>query len=276
MDSLYLTPLFDMFRRGEVAHDIRMLAAQGVLAPRAHEQLALLALLAVDSDAGVRAEAQRTLDRIPPAALRAFLARSDVSPDLRDFFAVRGITPAEMPAPSGHDPLVETEVGAVADAGPPAGDDAHSGDDGDAEGEQRRMATVQRLSLMTVTERVKAAMRGTREERAILIRDPNKLVAIAVLSSPKLSEQEVEGISRMASVSEDVLRVIGTTRAWVKNYAIIHGLCRNPKTPVALSLNFVKHLLERDVRGLTTDRNIPEPLKIAARKIFQAGQSRRN
>ncbi len=276
MDSLYLTPLFDMFRRGEVAHDIRMLAAQGVLAPRAHEQLALLALLAVDSDAAVQAEAYRTLDRIPPAALRAFLARSDVSPDLRDFFAVRGITPADASAGGGDAPLVEAEPGVVADGLQPAEDEADPVDADDAAGEQQRTATVQRLSLMTVTERVKAAMRGSREERAILIRDPNKLVAIAVLSSPKLTEQEVEGIARMPSVSEDVLRVVGTTRAWVKNYAIIHGLCRNPKTPVALSLNFVKHLLERDVRSLTTDRNIPEPLKIAARKIVQAGQSRRS
>lgn len=274
MDSLYLTPLFDMFRRGEVAHDIRMLAAQGVLAPRAHEQLALLALLAVDGDEAIRAAAQGTLDRIPRGTLSAFLARSDVSPDLRDFFAVRGVYPADAPGPVDDEPLVQGDADQQGDAAAPGDDPTAAGAD-DAAVEQRRMATIQRLSLMTVTQRVKAAMRGTREERGILVRDPNKLVSIAVLSSPKLTEQEVEGFARMASVGEDVLRVIGTTRAWIKNYGIIHGLCRNPKTPVGLSLNFIKHLLERDVRNLSTDRNIPEPVKIAARKILQAGQSRR-
>ena len=40
------TPLLDFFKRGEVARDVRLLAAQGALAPRAHEQLAILVLLA--------------------------------------------------------------------------------------------------------------------------------------------------------------------------------------------------------------------------------------
>jgi len=129
--------------------------------------------------------------------------------------------------------------------------------------------------LLNVTGKVKAAMRGTREERAILVRDPNKLVAIAVLSSPKVTEQEVETFARMGSVSEDVLRVIGTTRSWIKNYAIIRGLCFNPKTPIGLSLGFLKRLLERDIKHIASDRNIPDPVKISARKIMQSGESRR-
>ena len=54
-------------------------------------------------------------------------------------------------------------------------------------------------------------MKGTREMRAVLIRDPNKMIAAAVLSSPKLTDQEVESFARMANVSEDVLRIIGAT-----------------------------------------------------------------
>ena len=139
-----------------------------------------------------------------------------------------------------------------------------------------RLSTVQRLSQMNVTERMKAAMRGSREERTILIRDPNKLVSLSVLSSPKVSEQEVEAYAKMASISEDVLRVIGTSRAWVKNYTIVKSLTFNPKTPVAVSMGFVNRLVEKDVRGLATDRNMPEPVKVLARKIIQAGQSRKH
>ena len=142
--------------------------------------------------------------------------------------------------------------------------------------DERRMATIERLSLLNVTGKEKAAMRGTREEQAILVRDPNKLVAIAVLSSPKVTEQEVETFAKMGSVSEDVLRVIGTTRSWIKNYAVIRGLCFNPKTPIGLSLGFLKRLLERDIKHIAADRNIPDPVKIAARKIMQSGDSRRS
>jgi len=118
-------------------------------------------------------------------------------------------------------------------------------------------------------------MRGSREERNILIRDPNKLVSLAVLSSPKVNDREVETYAKMASVPEDVLRVIGTTRAWTKDYAIVRALAFNPKSPIAISMTLVSRLVEKDVRMLSIDRNIAEPVKILARKIVQAGASRR-
>jgi hypothetical protein len=275
MDSLYATPLLDLFKRGEVAHDIRMLAAQGVLAPRVQEQLALLVLLSRDADPGIKAAADATVAKIPPSALARFLGRPDVPDDIRQFFAARGIEGVPEAAAVDDEALAGELPGAA------AGLDDLDGDQAatllpEADDDQKRMATVQRLSIASVTEKVKAAMRGTREERGILIRDPNKLVSIAVLSSPKLTAQEVETFVKMGSVSEEALRVIGTTRAWVKSYSIIKGLCFNPKTPVGLSLGFVKRLLERDIKAICTDRSLPDPIKLAARKILQAGASRRN
>ena len=271
MDALYQTPLLDCFRRGEVATDIRMMAARGVLAPRAQEQLALLVLLVHDTDPAVRQAAGATLDRIPAAALAAYLARDDAPPDLRVFFASRGVERGEAPADSAEEPLGGAE-GSEAHAEEPAAVE-DSSDERDGEGQ--RLSTVQRLTRMTVTERVKTAMRGNREERSFLIRDPNKLVSISVLASPKLTEQEVEGYSKMASVSEDVLRVIGTSRAWTKTYGVIRALTFNPKTPLVLSMSYVSRLVEKDVKSLATDRNIGEPVKLLARKMMQAGQSRK-
>jgi hypothetical protein len=109
-------------------------------------------------------------------------------------------------------------------------------------------------------------MKGGKEARAILVRDPNRLVAVAVLSSPKLSETEVESFSRMPTVSEDVLRIISGNRVWMRNYGITTGLVRNPKTPIPVSMPLLSRLSERDLRMLSTDRNVPEPLRIAARK----------
>jgi hypothetical protein len=63
----------------EAARDIRMLAAAGALAPRAHEQLALLVMLSEDEDKEVAAKANATIARLPSELLAAFLARSDVS-----------------------------------------------------------------------------------------------------------------------------------------------------------------------------------------------------
>src|SRR5258708_5309883 len=102
-------PLLDLFKRGEVARDVRLLAAQGVLAPRAHEQLEILILLLEDSDEEIRTIANETVNLIPEAALKAFLARSDVRLDTREFFADRGVFPAEIPAIQADEPLIDTE-----------------------------------------------------------------------------------------------------------------------------------------------------------------------
>ena len=117
-------------------------------------------------------------------------------------------------------------------------------------------------------------MKGSREQRSQLIRDPNRMVAAAVLSSPKLTDAEVEQFAKMANVSEEVLRTIATNRNWIKSYSIIAALTRNPKTPPALSLRFIPRLVDKDVKALVTDRNVPEALRIAARKIISKGRER--
>src|SRR5204863_8414113 len=125
------------------------------------------------------------------------------------------------------------------------------------------------------TDRLKAAMKGSREMRAILVRDPNKMIAAAVLSSSKLTESEVEAFARMANVGEDVLRIIASNRAWTKNYGVVVGLSRNPKTPLGMSLNLMARLTDRDLTMLSVDRNVPETLRIAARKKVVASLSGR-
>jgi len=111
-------------------------------------------------------------------------------------------------------------------------------------------------------------MKGTAEERAILIRDSTKLVALTVLKSPKLTDQEVEQIANMRNVSDEVLRIIGTNRTWVRNYAVIYSLCRNPKTPVGMTVPFLNRLNIRDLKNLLADKNISEAVRKMAKKTF--------
>jgi hypothetical protein len=281
MDTAYRTPLVDCFRRGDVARDVRLLAAAGGVAPRAHEQIALLMLLVGDPDPEVAATATATLARLPVGPLSAFLARSDVSSDVRAFFAARGIAPAERPAEKSDEPLLAEIDSSIAappaepEGGAAAGASLAPGAAGSSDEEPQRKGTAQRLASLPVSERIKVAMQGTREERSVLIRDSNRLVSAAVLSSPKLTESEVEAIARMANVSDEVLRIVGTTRSWIKNYNVIAALARNAKTPIAISLNLLNRLGERDVKMLASDRNIPEPIRVAARKLYVQNQTRR-
>jgi hypothetical protein len=251
MDAGVRSPLIDFFRRGEVASDVRLLAARGALAPRAHEQLALLMILSDDPDAIVASTARATLDLLPAASVARFLARQDVPQQMRDFFAARGIQP-EGGSATEDQPLVERDDEPIAE-------------------EQSGESDPKILSTLPVIDRLKLAMRGSREQRSQLIRDSNKLVAVAVLSSPKLTEPEVEAFARMANLSEEVLRIIAMNRGWVKNYNIVAALTRNPKTPIALAMGFLQRLNERDLKMLSIDRNVAEPVRVAARKFVVKG-----
>ena len=238
MDPGYDSPLLDAFRRGTVGRDDRLLAAQGAGSQNAVEQLALLVLLSDDPDAEIASTATATLAKLPPGSLARFLKRADVPQPIRDFFTARGtLRPAAADGPSEE---------------PEEGDDA---DDPKV------------LSTLSVMQRMKIAMKGTAAQRAILIRDPNKMVSSAVLGSPKLTEAEIEAFARMGNVSEEVLRTIGNNRTWTKSYGVVAGLARNPKTPPAISMQMVQRLNERDMKALSTDRNVPEAVRLLARRF---------
>jgi hypothetical protein len=250
MEVGFATPLLEFFKRGEVAPDVKLLAAQGGLAPRAHEQLGLLVLLVKDPDQEIATTAEKTLQSISRDAIAAFLARPDASTELKTFFGARGIEPAAAGTESDA---------ALIDTSPKTGDEVE--DDKDDEG-----TALQRLQKMNVPQKVQRATKGSREERAILIRDPNKMISMAVLSSPKLTISEVEAFARAGNVAEECLRTIAFCRAWMKNYNVVAALTRNPKTPVAISMNLLARLSEKDLRVLSTDRNVPDVLRISARK----------
>ena len=248
MDPGIRSPLIDLFRRGEAARDVRLLAAKGGLAPREIDQLALLVILSDDTDPEIAGAANATLDMLPTESLRAFLARADVPAEMREFFAARGnVLPGLATGDNGgHAPPGEQ-------------------DDEDAEDDPQVLASL------PIVERMKLAMKGTRSQRAQLIRDSNKLVAAAVLSSPKLTETEVEAFAKMANVTEDVLRAIAINRTWMKNYGVVAGLTRNPKTPPGIAMQLVQRLNEKDLKMLSTDRNVPEAVRLAARKFLRQG-----
>ena len=133
----------------------------------------------------------------------------------------------------------------------------------------KRKTLLQRLATMTVVERLTLALKGGREERGALIRDPNKMVSRAVLQSPRLTEQEVENFSAMANLSDEILRAISLNRNFMKNYAVVRNLVNNPKTPMDVSLALLKRLITTDLKKLTMNKNVPETVRGMATKMVR-------
>ncbi len=129
--------------------------------------------------------------------------------------------------------------------------------------------TYQKLLKMTVSQKIKRALKGNKEERAILIRDSNRTVALAVMQSPKLTEKEAEVISAMRNVHRDVLRTLAANRVFMKKYKVVVSLVRNPKVPQDISLGLLHRLTDRDLQLINRDRSLSEFVRRAAQRILR-------
>jgi len=344
-------PLVVQFRRGGVARDLRLMAAQGLLPLKPEDLLELWTGLVADADEGVRGAAEASLTAFPAAELLPILKSRDTpqavlgwavsrraEPELREaalqnhsladetieqlagtlpqalaelvvinqtrllrstslLVALEGnaglsndqkrrlrelretfrigeaepAPPAPEPPPAPEAPPPEAEPEIV-----PAGDIFMTEDEAivrylsEEERQQtEKVSAVQKIYRLNTAEKIITALKGSREERSILIRDPNRIVSTAVLGSPRITEAEIESISAMKSVSADILREIGNHREWTKRYTVLNNLVRNPRTPIGIALSMVPRLNPRDIKGIAVDRNVPEPVRKQAQKFVK-------
>ncbi|HEY6147586.1 MAG TPA: hypothetical protein VIZ69_07800, partial [Thermoanaerobaculia bacterium] len=131
-------------------------------------------------------------------------------------------------------------------------------------------AAYKRISTMTVSQKIKLAYSGGKEERRILMGDANKLIGAAVLKSRGLTVNEVESYCSMRHLDEDIFRKIAESREWMRRPAIVLALVKNPKVNISVTLPLIKRLNERDLKQIMRDTNLPEGIRIAARKLFTA------
>lgn len=160
--------------------------------------------------------------------------------------------------------LLEVDVGELLSASEILG--AEELEDSD---DPKIRSAFQRIVAMNPAQKAVLAMKGGREERTILIRDSNRVVAIGVLKNGRITDTEIEAIAKMRNVTNDVLRLLGTTRQWVKNYAVVQALVNNPKTPQTVSTNFIGRLITKDLQALIKSRDVPDLLRRMARKTFE-------
>lgn len=179
--------------------------------------------------------------------------------------------PEPEPEPASSLPLVSLEAEAISE------DEAKVRYLDDAERQQtEKVSAVQKLFRLNTAEKLKTALKGTREERAILIRDPNRLVSAAVLGGGLVTDPEIESFAAMKNVSEQVLRQIGNHKEWTKKYSVIANLARNPRTPIGIAMTMVPRLNPRDMKMVAVDKNVPEAIRKAAQKFVRGPEEKKS
>jgi hypothetical protein len=352
-------PLVVQFRRGGVARDLRLMAAQGLLPLKPEDLLELWTGLVTDPDESVRNAAEESLMAFPSAELLPILKNRETPPAVLGWAVSRRAEPelreAALQNPSLADETIERLAGtlpqalaelvvinqqrllrstsllvalegnaglsndqkrrlrelretfrigqqepaaaAPAAAEPPRDQEAPP-EEAEPEilppgdvfmtedeaivrylSEEERQQTekvnaVQKIYRLNTAEKIITALKGSREERSILIRDPNRIVATAVLGSPRITEAEIEAISGMKGVSDEILRTIGNHREWARRYTVLNNLVRNPRTPIGIALSMVPRLNPKDIKGISLDRNVPEPVRKQAQKFVKGEQKK--
>ena len=168
------------------------------------------------------------------------------------------VDPEEVVAEEGEEAAArEPSEGADAEVGP-----------SDHEGPRGAEELYLRIIEMSVPERVKLALTGTREERRFLIADSSKMVGLAVLRARGLTLTEVEGFCGMRHLEHDIFYKIVSTKDWIRRPRIVLALVRNPKAPLPITMRLIPSLAMRELRNISRDRNLPEAVRAQARKFY--------
>ncbi len=143
-----------------------------------------------------------------------------------------------------------------------------SGEEGAEEAKKQSGNLYSLVQRMSVFQKIKLARIGNKEARGLLIRDRNKVVAVAAVSSPKMTDNEVVGIAQSRSVSDEVLRIVATNRQWTRNYKVKLALSTNPKTPQPTAMKFVNFLQDNDLKSIVKSKDVPTVISTHARRIL--------
>jgi hypothetical protein len=141
--------------------------------------------------------------------------------------------------------------------------------DGSEEVKETHKPLAMKIGEMSIAQKVRLTLVGNAAARSILVRDANKTVSMAAISSPAMNDGEAARIAVSKQVSEDILRYIGNRRDWLGNYEVKRNLLFNPKTPMGVSMKFLSHLRQNDLRALARSKSVPAALRAAAKQRMQ-------
>jgi hypothetical protein len=145
---------------------------------------------------------------------------------------------------------------------------ADSEEEEEEEPEEKKKSAIIDFGRLRIYEKVRLAMFGNAYARSNLMRDPNRMVAMTVIKSPMITDNEVAAAACNRTVHEDVIRHISNQREYMKNYVVRKGLVGNPKTPLPNALRMLPTLTKSDLKRLAKSKNIPSAISATAKRIL--------
>jgi hypothetical protein len=220
------------------------------------------------------AEFAESVSRLGRTELEAAIEKVEVpfellSPDLQEKARAEGKAPAwfttqaapEQPAGQEGDNDEEVTLEEL---------ERQAAEEAAKEGDEKKLTVLQTIAKMSVAQKIALAFKGNKEVRTNLIRDSNKLVAEAVIKSPRITVQEVVSAANSRSVQDVVIRYIASNREMVRSYGVKLALVNNPKTPLPVATRFLGVLRETDVRMVAKNKGVSGAIAQLALRMVKA------
>lgn len=126
----------------------------------------------------------------------------------------------------------------------------------------------QKISKMSIPEKIKLALKGNKSARMVLVKDPNKQISTSVLGNPKITEDEISFIAKNKSTPEHIMREIARNNTWINNYNILRDIMFNPKTPIDITMAQLGRMSVSDLEKLSKSKDVPSALKNQAQRMY--------
>lgn len=127
---------------------------------------------------------------------------------------------------------------------------------------------------LTLGERKALARTHKREDLLLLIRDPHPAVVEILLGNPHVTEAEILRIASFRPAVPASLTKIAAHPRWSVRHAVKRALVMNPSTPLADAIRIATTLRTQELLELSTDPQLPEPLRRHAADLAASTQRR--
>jgi hypothetical protein len=124
------------------------------------------------------------------------------------------------------------------------------------------------INKLSIPGKIRLATLGNAFARGVLVRDPLKIVAVAAIKSPGVSEIEAARYAGNQALCEDVIRFIAGKREWTKLYGVKKSLIMNPKSPLPDVTRLLPHMRDKDLRNIAKSKGVPSAVVAQTRRLL--------
>jgi hypothetical protein len=217
------------------------------------ERITLLFCLSKDPESTVKLAAIEELKLLPQDVIRVYADSVDAHPVVLEMLSRIGFASTSA---------IEIQTD--------QSDQSDSEEDGEpvnAESEEF-LSKYKMAQVMGIGEKIKMALTGDKEWRALLVKDANKLVSGGVIKNPRITESEVLAMVKAGIQNDEIIRLICANREWVKNYNLRKALISNSRTPIQNAMRYLDTMGEKDLAAFAKSKNISSVLSTMAKRVL--------